>query len=249
MRFEEKIAKPSRVRCVVSCLLLCFMLAGANSALAQTPQRNEPIDKDPNNWLTFYGNHQGWSYSRLNQITRENVKQLQPVWAFPAGFAPTNLGLRQGLEAAPLVLDGVLYLEGMQNNLYAIEATAGRAALLHRVAHQPVVIAQITIQPFVFVVFVLASVLPPASLLQDHNRKSGHRQLLGHDPSGGSGTDDNEIDPCIAEHLYRFFELHQERLRAAPRTFSSTVDASSSFLARSPGVSRSCSTSKVRSMP
>ena len=126
MRFEEKMAKPSRVRCVIPFLLLCFMLAGASSALAQAPQRTDPIDKDPNNWLTFYGNHQGWSYSRLNQITRENVKQLVPVWAFPAGFAPTNLGLRQGLEAAPLVLDGVLYLEGMQNNLYAIEATTGK---------------------------------------------------------------------------------------------------------------------------
>ena len=126
MRFEEVITKPSRIRYVVLVLLLCFMLAGASSGLAQTPQRTEPIDKDPQNWLTFYGNHQGWSYSRLNQITRENVKQLVPVWAFPAGFAPTNLGLRQGLEAAPLVLDGVLYLEGMQNNLYAIEATTGK---------------------------------------------------------------------------------------------------------------------------
>ena len=86
----QKIAKASRVRCMFSGLLLSSLLIGAVFALAQAPQKNEPIDKDPNNWLTFYGNHQGWSYSRLNQITRENVKQLVPVWAFPAGFAPTN---------------------------------------------------------------------------------------------------------------------------------------------------------------
>lgn len=124
MRFEERITKPSRVRCVASCLFLCLMLAGASVGLAQTPSRTESIDKEPQNWLTFYGNYQGWSYSQLNQITRENVKQLVPVWALPAG--PSNSTLRQGLEAAPLISNGVLYLEGMQNNLYAVEAATGK---------------------------------------------------------------------------------------------------------------------------
>ena len=65
----------------------------------------------------------------------------------------------------------------------------------------------------------------------------------------GETTDDNEIHPRIAEYLNGFLELHQERRRAAPRTRSSTIEASSNFLARSAGVSRNCSTNNVKSMP
>jgi alcohol dehydrogenase (cytochrome c) len=108
--------------------LLCFIPIDVRSAAAQEPttSRIEHADKEPQNWLSFYGNYRGWSYSDLNQITRENVKQLVPAWAFAAGFPPPSTGLRPGLEATPLVVDGVLYLEGMQNNIYAIEAATGR---------------------------------------------------------------------------------------------------------------------------
>jgi hypothetical protein len=56
-------------------------------------------------------------------------------------------------------------------------------------------------------------------------------------------------DPGVAERLDRFLKLHYERRRAAPRTCSSAVEVSSSFLARSAGVRRNCSTSSVKSMP
>jgi alcohol dehydrogenase (cytochrome c) len=112
----------------VALFLLYFVPVAVPSAAAQEPttSRIEHADKEPQNWLSFYGNYRGWSYSELNQITRENVKQLVPVWAFPAGFPPSGTGLRPGLEATPLVVDGVLYLEGMQNNIYAMEAATGR---------------------------------------------------------------------------------------------------------------------------
>ncbi len=108
--------------------LLCLILGAASATHAQdvTTTRIEHADKEPQNWLTFYGNYKGWSYSPLNQITRENVKRIVPVWAFPAGFPSGAAGLRPGLEAAPLVVDGVLYLEGMQNNVYAVDAASGR---------------------------------------------------------------------------------------------------------------------------
>ena len=108
--------------------LACLILGPActANAPAATTTRIEHADKEPQNWLTFYGNYKGWSYSLLNQISRENVKRIVPVWAFPAGFPTGTAGLRPGLEAAPLVVDGVLYLEGMQNNVYAIDAATGQ---------------------------------------------------------------------------------------------------------------------------
>jgi len=80
---------------------------------------------EPQNWMTFYGNYQGWSYSSLDQISRKNVKDLLPAWAFGAGNPPPALNMRGGLESTPLVVDGVLYLEGIQNNIYALDAVTG----------------------------------------------------------------------------------------------------------------------------
>ncbi|MBZ5645237.1 MAG: PQQ-dependent dehydrogenase, methanol/ethanol family [Acidobacteriia bacterium] len=107
-------------------ILLLIIFACVRGAAAQDSMaaRIEHSGNEPQNWLTYYGNYAAWSYSPLQQIGRDNVKQLVPVWAFPAGF-PTNPSLRVGLEAAPLVVDGVLYLVGMQNNVYAIDAVTG----------------------------------------------------------------------------------------------------------------------------
>ena len=115
-------------RSQVAIFLLCAILGAAGVARAQdaTTTRIEHADKEPQNWLTFYGNYKGWSYSPLSQITRDNVKRISPVWTFAAGFPTGTAGLRPGLEATPLVVDGVLFLEGMQNNVYAIDAVSGR---------------------------------------------------------------------------------------------------------------------------
>jgi alcohol dehydrogenase (cytochrome c) len=108
---------------------LCFTtLIGARNSAAQERLRSrvEHAEQEPQNWLTFYGNYAGWSYSSLDQINRKNVKELVPVWAFPAGYPPPGTSLRAGLEAAPLVVDGRLYLVGPQNNVYAIDAASGK---------------------------------------------------------------------------------------------------------------------------
>jgi alcohol dehydrogenase (cytochrome c) len=115
--------------CRAGFLVLFLVLFGIHTAAAQQgamASRLEHSEKEPQNWLTFYGNYKGWSYSPLNQITRENVKQLVPVWALSAGGPPVDLALRPGLQAGPLVADGVVYLEGMQNNIYAADAATGK---------------------------------------------------------------------------------------------------------------------------
>src|SRR5215472_2857977 len=112
--------------------VLCLILTTAEPALTApetvpgpSASMLEHSDQEPQNWLTFYGNYQGWSYSSLDQISRKNVKDLVPVWAFGAGNPPPGLNMRGGLESTPLVMDGVLYLEGMQNSIYALDASTG----------------------------------------------------------------------------------------------------------------------------
>src|ERR1700739_326760 len=102
-------------------VLLCISYCGTPAVAAQQPtaDRVKHADKEPQNCLTFFVNYRAWSYSPLAQITRDNVKQLVPVWAFPTGG-------QNGLQAAPLVVDGVLYIENHQNHAFAVDAATGR---------------------------------------------------------------------------------------------------------------------------
>ena len=74
-------------------------------------------DPDPGDWLMYRRTYDGWGYSPLNQISRENVHRLSLawVWAMPDG---TN-------QPTPLVRNGVLYLANPGNVIQALEAETG----------------------------------------------------------------------------------------------------------------------------
>ncbi|HML30170.1 MAG TPA: PQQ-dependent dehydrogenase, methanol/ethanol family, partial [Hyphomicrobium sp.] len=55
------------------------------------------LTKDPNNWATQNGDYAGHRYSKLNQITTENVGQLKVAWTF-------STGVLRGHEGSPLVV-------------------------------------------------------------------------------------------------------------------------------------------------
>ncbi len=76
-------------------------------------------DREPQNWLSYGGNYSAHRYSSLDQINRGNVGQLAPAWMFPTGE------LRGGLNATPLVADGVMYLMGPMNRVFALDAVKG----------------------------------------------------------------------------------------------------------------------------
>ena len=70
-------------------------------------------------WLQYSRTYHGHRYVRLNQITPENVHQLRPVWIFPTG------GENRGLQATPLVRDGVIYMSADESRVFAIDARTG----------------------------------------------------------------------------------------------------------------------------
>jgi alcohol dehydrogenase (cytochrome c) len=112
-----------KLRALVLMLLLManFSLALSIQTQAQelTGERIAKADKEPQNWLTYFGTYNAWRYSSLNQINRDNVKNIAPAWAFQTGK------VEGGLNAAPLVVDGVLYLVGSFNRVFALNAATG----------------------------------------------------------------------------------------------------------------------------
>ncbi len=82
---------------------------------------------EPQNWLTYYGAYDGQRYSALDQINAGNVKSLRPAWVFQNGVIGINATpATYSFEAAPLVVDGVMFLSGWDGYVWALDAATGQ---------------------------------------------------------------------------------------------------------------------------
>jgi alcohol dehydrogenase (cytochrome c) len=72
----------------------------------------------PGDWLMFRGNYHGHSYSPLDQITRDNVKNLQLQWVWAMNDSGAN-------QTTPIVHNGVIYLASPSNFVQAIDGKTG----------------------------------------------------------------------------------------------------------------------------
>jgi quinohemoprotein ethanol dehydrogenase len=76
-------------------------------------------DKHPGEWLTSGRNFGKDHYSPLAQINKQNVDRLGFAWDYDTH---TN----RGLEATPIVVDGVMYTSGSTGKAYALDAKTGK---------------------------------------------------------------------------------------------------------------------------
>jgi glucose dehydrogenase len=85
----------------------------AASAAHADPQLQEALS-NPKNWAVQAGNFANHRYSELNQINKDNVKNLQVAWTF-------STGVLRGHEGGPLVIGDVMYLHSpFPNKVFAI---------------------------------------------------------------------------------------------------------------------------------
>lgn len=97
-----------------------IFLFAAGSLLGQVPfDRILGAEKEPQNWLTYSGSVLGQRYSLLDEITPDNVKNLELQWIFQASSL-------EKFEATSLVVDGVLYTVQAPNDIIALDAATGR---------------------------------------------------------------------------------------------------------------------------
>lgn len=84
-----------------------------------TPVTGEMLaNPAPKNWLTWRRAHNGHGYSPLRQINTGNVSELRVRWA---QALPPGVNMNE-----PLVRDGVLYVFGYGDSVYAFDAADGR---------------------------------------------------------------------------------------------------------------------------
>ncbi|MGB0188972.1 MAG: PQQ-dependent dehydrogenase, methanol/ethanol family, partial [Aequoribacter sp.] len=83
-----------------------------------TKARVIAADQEPGNWMAHGRTYSEQRYSPLNQINAENVKDLGMAWHY-------DLGDTRGIEATPIVVDGVMYVTGGWSKVFALDAKTG----------------------------------------------------------------------------------------------------------------------------
>src|SRR5437667_1293968 len=74
---------------------------------------------DPGDWLMIRRDYSASDYSPLNQITKDNVRNLELVWRHPMNEGGTN-------QPAPIVHNGVIYLANTGGIIQAIDGLSGK---------------------------------------------------------------------------------------------------------------------------
>ncbi|MEM6630218.1 MAG: PQQ-dependent dehydrogenase, methanol/ethanol family [Bacteroidota bacterium] len=72
----------------------------------------------PGDWITHGLTYSEQRYSQLKEIHSKNITDIGLAWSL-------NLGTRRGLEATPLVVEGIMYISGPWGKVFAIDARKG----------------------------------------------------------------------------------------------------------------------------
>jgi len=102
-----------------SLLAVQAAVAQDNPIDALTPVTDEMlIDPPDGDWLMWRRTYDGWGYSPLEEINRDNVGDLQLAWAW--GMSPGGRS-----QETPLVHDGILYLQNSSHLIQALDGATG----------------------------------------------------------------------------------------------------------------------------
>jgi len=112
----------ARLRHTLATLVLAGLAGGALAGPANVDgKRIEKVAKggEAGNWLSHGRGYDEKRYSPLKQINDGNVDKLGLAWTH-------KLDIDMGVEATPIVVDGVMYTTGPFSVVYALEAATGK---------------------------------------------------------------------------------------------------------------------------
>ena len=110
-------------------------IPGSNSpehSVAETPVQASPskavglidtqrilaADEAPGDWLAYGRDYGEQRFSPLTQVNKETIKDLELAWSF-------DMYTNRGLEASPIVVDGIMYMTGSWSVVFAVDAKTG----------------------------------------------------------------------------------------------------------------------------
>ena len=112
-------------------LLCCSGTIAAAESVKGTPQHIKAVTsrvdgasirantKATKDWPSYGLDYAETRFSRLTQISDANVKDLGLAWSY-------NLESTRGVEATPLVVDGIMYVSASWSIVHAIDVRTGQ---------------------------------------------------------------------------------------------------------------------------
>ncbi|SPJ32416.1 membrane-bound PQQ-dependent dehydrogenase, glucose/quinate/shikimate family [Kushneria phyllosphaerae] len=100
-----------------------------SASLATDTGNTQPADQPARgDWAAYGGDNAATRYTSLNQITPDNVGQLEPAWTYRTGDL---LDHRWGAETTPLKIGNSVYLCTSRNILISLNAATGEERWRH----------------------------------------------------------------------------------------------------------------------
>ncbi len=119
--------KPVQRGCLLSLVIGGLCVSGPLAAQVSYDRILSAAD-EPQNWLTYNGDYSSQRYSGLDQITSDNVDDLELQWM----LQDQTFGAWQ---SNPIVVDGIMYITERPNDVMAVDAVTGAVFWLYR--HTP----------------------------------------------------------------------------------------------------------------
>lgn len=97
--------------------LLALLAAPLHAQISY--ERILQAEDEPESWLTYNGSYMSQRYSRLTQIDRDNVGDLELRWLL-------QNQVFGAWQSSPIVADGIMYLTERPNSIMAVDPITGR---------------------------------------------------------------------------------------------------------------------------
>jgi PQQ-dependent dehydrogenase (methanol/ethanol family) len=107
-----------KIYLLVIATALISLASHANSQPAAQTVNESSIMNPEGEWLSYGRTYREQRFSPLDSVNRDNVDELDLVWSFKFDTA-------RGMEATPIVHDGIIYISTGWSHVHAIDARSG----------------------------------------------------------------------------------------------------------------------------
>jgi alcohol dehydrogenase (cytochrome c) len=118
----------TRTRLLNAAIAIAGAFALTSNAHAVTYDDILNAESNPQNWLTYNGDYMSQRHSRLDQINRDNVGDLELKWLL-------QNQVFGAWQSNPIIVDGIMYVTERPNDVMAVDAETGRVFWMYR--HTP----------------------------------------------------------------------------------------------------------------
>ena len=102
--------------------LLIALTLGMAALVAQSGGSRAASARPYTTWTAYQGGSHSAQYSALDQINKSNVSRLDVAWTYP---------VNGNITFNPIVVDGVMYVQGTANAIVALDAATGKEIWTH----------------------------------------------------------------------------------------------------------------------